>query len=665
MTPTLAKYIGDNFTVVTHIETSDVLGSGFDATVWKDNATGKLTVSMQGTEGLQDFLVDADLAVTGNARSQIVDMVNWWFRISTPAGQSARQITLEPIYDSATPPNLLGTHYAAAPDVAGSGLISAADLAQGIEVNGHSLGGYLATAFTRLFGSQAHVSHTSTFNSAGFASGSEAVFTELQNLIGPSYGLGRYPSTAEQSNYFAQNGLNFTTNSFYFNQQGQRVELFNELDATQLGNHYLYKLTDALALGNALSTLDASFTTDKLNLLLAAGSNKTEGSIEGVLDSLRRYFQGSDVAATQIGDVGNSAPSRADYYSNLDALQKLPAFQSLAGQLTVKPTTGSNLRATARNSFAALIALQDLSPVYIGGKDAAADAVLATVWQSTRASDYAAWTADKSSATPTTFTDNWIADRAAMLAAIVYRNQYDSSGVLTPNPAQGIKAGHYLDLASNTDLTVGLDVSTTREFAFGGDAADTLFGRSAEDHLYGGAGDDTLNGQGGNDYLEGGVGADTYNFTSSFGKDTVFDADGLGAIQIDGTTIGTAKGIGERGAWAFDLGAGVYAGLAVYDDARSSTGKRLVITKGTDTGNTITIDNFDLTAAQGSQGYLGIKLDNTAKLAIREGGGSNVWGDLSFDPASLTGASAITEGNGKTFTLYLNAAANANQGLRV
>ena len=56
MTPALAKYIGDNFTVVTHIETDDIIGSGFDATVWKDNNSGKLYVSMQGTVGMADFL---------------------------------------------------------------------------------------------------------------------------------------------------------------------------------------------------------------------------------------------------------------------------------------------------------------------------------------------------------------------------------------------------------------------------------------------------------------------------------------------------------------------------------------------------------------------------------------------------------------------------------
>ncbi|MBE2262906.1 MAG: hypothetical protein IAE92_09190 [Burkholderiaceae bacterium] len=163
MTPTLAKYIGDTYTVVTHIETGDVLGSGFDATVWKNNVTGKLTVSMQGTTGLQDFLTDVNLAVFASGHRQLVDMVNWWLRISTPTDQSVVQIKTK------VAGGAVGDFFELAAPAQGTGLIPAADLVNGIEVNGHSLGGYLATAFTRLFGSQAHVQHTSTFNSAGFA----------------------------------------------------------------------------------------------------------------------------------------------------------------------------------------------------------------------------------------------------------------------------------------------------------------------------------------------------------------------------------------------------------------------------------------------------------------------------------------------------------------
>ena len=60
MTPTLAEFIGNNFTVVTHKETNDAFSSGFDATVWKDKS-GKTYVSMTGSTPRADFLADIDL----------------------------------------------------------------------------------------------------------------------------------------------------------------------------------------------------------------------------------------------------------------------------------------------------------------------------------------------------------------------------------------------------------------------------------------------------------------------------------------------------------------------------------------------------------------------------------------------------------------------------
>jgi hypothetical protein len=125
MTPTLAKYIGDNFTVVTHIETPDAFDSGFDATVWRDSS-GKTYVSMQGTTGLTDITADIDLTLSGAARAQLVDMVNWWIKNTTPAGQSAAQI------------EFLNGVFLSAPPAVGTGILS--DVAS-VSVNGHSLGG--------------------------------------------------------------------------------------------------------------------------------------------------------------------------------------------------------------------------------------------------------------------------------------------------------------------------------------------------------------------------------------------------------------------------------------------------------------------------------------------------------------------------------------------
>ena len=651
---------------------------------------------MQGTAGLQDFLSDANLAVTGNARKQIVDMVNWWLKISTPAGQNAQQIALTAVFDNSTPPIELGTQYTVAPSVLGSGLVAASSLAAGIEVNGHSLGGYLAAAFTRLFGSQAHVTHTSTFNSAGFAPGSEAVFVQLQNLIGISYGLGRFPHTSEQTNYFARNGLNLTTNNSWFTQSGNRVELFNESSTAQLPNHFMYKLTDALALANAMSQLDPTLTTEKMNTLFAAGSNTMQASIEGVFNSLRRALISPGLGGIPVGDASASAGNRVTYYQTLQQLTQSSAFTTLAGKLIIKPVNASDLSAAARNNFGALAALQDLSPFAVSAINPAADALLASVWQSTRAADYTAWGADKSATKPTGFTDSWITDRAAMLGKLVDRNMQDIGGIVP-----GSANLRYFDAASNTEILVGAGATNDQrvQYLFGGGGADTLDGKGFADRLYGGAGADTLNGLGGADYLEGnagndnlnggdgndtllgGAGVDSYQFTGSFGKDRIIDSDGLGALQIDGQTLASAKGLGQRNVWAAELkdaagaGTGVYAGLAIYDDASSSTGKSLIITKGADTGNSITIKNFDLAKAQSAQtqGWLGIQLGAGRRLALVQGasasvgagaGGPNVWSDRNFDLATLAGKSTnLVEGAAKTFTVYLDQAAHAGDSL--
>ena len=56
--------------------------------------------------------------------------------------------------------------FIAAPSVPGEGAL--ADVSTIHSVNGHSLGGYLATSFARLFGGQWPVGEVNTYNSAGF-----------------------------------------------------------------------------------------------------------------------------------------------------------------------------------------------------------------------------------------------------------------------------------------------------------------------------------------------------------------------------------------------------------------------------------------------------------------------------------------------------------------
>jgi Ca2+-binding RTX toxin-like protein len=666
MTPTIADYISQNFAVVTQVQSGDFVGlnSGFDATVWRRVADNKLYVSMRGTEpGADLFVADVDLAINGNAREQLVDMVNWWLRETGPTGEAVRQIRLGTTGLISTPT------FSEAASAIGTGRITAADLAAGIEVDGHSLGGYLATAFTRLFGTQANVEHTSTFNSAGFAPDSKFVFAGLENLLGTSYGLGRFPDEAEQSNYFAEHGLNLTTNNLWFGQAGQRVKLFNEESPTQIPNHFMYKLTDALALTDAMSQLDPTMTFARASAAFEASSSVVVGSVEGVLDGLRRLLLDPSVVALPTGDVSGSADSRVAYHEALKQFADFAAIKGLTGKVRIDPSS-IDLRAKARNDFSALASLITLSPVVLTGLDVALDSVLKNVWGST----YTDWQTDKNmsladrQAGKETFTDAYLRDRASMLGALVDANVRNvpwqtNGGQITGMPVP--QPSLYIDKASGSTFTASskgasLQSPGIQTLVFGAVEAETIDGRTGSDRLYGGSGNDTLNGQGGNDYLEGnadndslnggvgndtllgGSGSDTYVFATGWGSDNIKDSDGQGVLQVDGFAGGLPKGK--------KIGDGFYQstdGKVTYTLAKiTETRTDLAISiKGI--SDQITIQNW-------TNGQLGITFDelpvpptNVALGDTQTNLNDNLTGTAEADSlAGLTGNDALSGGDG-------------------
>jgi RTX calcium-binding nonapeptide repeat (4 copies) len=243
---------------------------------------------------------------------------------------------------------------------------------------------------------------------------------------------------------------------------------------------------------------------------------------------------------------------------------------------------------------------------------------------------------------------------------IIAENTARAGGVLTPPPPQLIIFG-----GAGNDAMNGSESIIFGDHLYGGAGADTLDGKGGNDYLEGNAGNDTLVGGLGNDTLMGGKDNDTYTFGTAWGKDTIIDSDGLGSIKLGDNTLGTAQGVGERNHWAFDLGGGQYAGIAIMGSA--STGYSATITRGTDTANTITIQNFDFAAAcnTSGNGYLGIKINLTQRLALIQGDGTavgassaDVYADISFEDAQLDGhSSSMNERGGKAFHIYLAQAA--------
>ena len=191
----------------------------------------------------------------------------------------------------------------------------------------------------------------------------------------------------------------------------------------------------------------------------------------------------------------------------------------------------------------------------------------------------------------------------------------------------------------------------------GGDNDDVLIGGEGADQLKGDACNDLLM-DAGHDTLDGGEGSDFLNGGA-----------GKGSLQINGQTLeGTFTSYGERGAYRLKLADGQGAGLSVYNDTASNTGKSAILKFSSNLTNQITIRNFDEAAAKGSLGFMGIKIDPKQALLVKASDYAtppNPFQAWDFDPNTFAAGadSSITERNGKSFTVYLQQAASASSTL--
>ena len=244
----------------------------------------------------------------------------------------------------------------------------------------------------------------------------------------------------------------------------------------------------------------------------------------------------------------------------------------------------------------------------------------------------------------------------------IYKGQvralWDTSGVdvmdakaYTESVKIDLRPGYLSSIGGVKNIAISFN--TRIENAIGGSGNDKLTGNEADNELTGGKG---------NDILYGREGVDSYLFDGSFGKDTVADIDGFGQIKINGLSLGIAPAmaIPQSGnqAWIAEL-AGQHWLMQLRQNSSSSTGYQLHISKllgdnkTTDPGNTILIDDFNIVRAMGETGYLGIRLDSTPKLALRNAIGPNPFENYAFDPASLNGSASIKEHGSKSLALYL------------
>ena len=422
-------------------------------------------------------------------------------------------------------------------------------LPPGSDAAGHSLGGYLAAALKASFPST--FASTYTFNAPGFVESLGGLQGVLQSIFGipvPQTGVVDVRGSA---------GLSVIAGL------GNHLGTLSALEIESAGalgfdNHSIARVTHSLAVLKLFSELDPSLTLEQGNRLLENASGVTNQTHEALIGSLLRLLNGSSTAiaiddAQQLYSAILSLNGKGanGQYTNA-------AFAALVGKASVKVSDGS-VGTQARTDFSAFLSLLTLSPIVLTGTDATLQERLRSVWGST----FTQWDTDKNlsnadrEAGKATYSDQWLADRAAMLGWVVSRNQLDIGTTEPLSAGPGVQGMHFKDVPSGIEFDLGLPDTTVtkRQTHFGSDANETLNGKSLADHLYGGAGNDIVNGQGGADYLEGndgtdtlegglgndtllgGSGSDVFVVGLNAGRDTILNPDATDQIRLSGRTL--------------------------------------------------------------------------------------------------------------------------------
>ena len=182
----------------------------------------------------------------------------------------------------------------------------------------------------------------------------------------------------------------------------------------------------------------------------------------------------------------------------------------------------------------------------------------------------------------------------------MFGNEFDqwnvSTGGAVSATAQntGIRQAYIGQVGADTFSGGALD-----DIFLAGAGADVLNGLASADMLAGGAGSDTLDGGTGNDRLIGGLDQDIYIFSGNFGSDTIEEADGSGAIQVQGFGEISGNGAKKRSSTTWQTA----DGSLTFNLITLGTSQRLAITVGgSESSGNITLSNW-------SNGQLGINLE--------------------------------------------------------
>jgi hypothetical protein len=500
--------------------------TGASATVFQNKADGKTYLAVRGTElDMGDFSADYLLSV----------------------GVSNR---LNPQY------TVLKSQMAT--------WLANGTLTGGFTITGHSLGGYLAVAIKESFPSAVDAYLYNAPGSGGLIGNILDLMFDLYSQESPGYdGIW---------NVKASEGLSLITGLGGQPSSSLAVQI-EAAAGLGLGNHSIVRLVDSLAIQALYAKIDDGLEQMQLNRLLDAQGIPMAETYEAATDALGKLFVPgyAPLLSSAPGERGTLDDREALYQRIYQIRDAIPDGLSVI-DLTQLPASDLIAAAKQHNGIAYRYALRALNPFAVTGNDV----LYANHNENGKLDRYDPETGEGS------LSEEWIADRAAMLAWVIKLNSEDvrTTAGNPYNPADAdTPRAYFLDLASKQELFLGQKEGSgenelRRRFIFGDDKDNTIKGAGVSDRLYGGdggdyilglGGDDWLEGNAGNDILDGGYGKDwliggmgndiliggkdddqlnggkgfdSYVWKSGDGHDKIIDIDRKGRILINGQGVG-------------------------------------------------------------------------------------------------------------------------------
>ncbi|MDO5639502.1 MAG: putative Ig domain-containing protein [Neisseria sp.] len=580
-------------------------------------------------EVVKDLLVTdvADIVNDGLAHHQIVDLYNFWQQITTEEETiyhaatirtvplTTFSITAEALQAYFQEEKLWEQGYFLDTGVLKQIVFQDSDVlyqderqfglgvdVKSVTVTGHSLGGHLSAAFSRLFPEATE--HAYMVNGAGYGAkldvlGNAAAISgfNIYSVFNRLKGASAFDS-GKITNIVGDANMDFVAQDWLVGlaQPGKVERLFIEqpdLLASAFG-HGSDQMSDSMAVVDLFVRLDDTLADKPLgellalaDVILAAGARDNGDTLETLVEKLHALLTGDD-GLTVVGGDRNSL------YTGILEVQKVieglgdgkPDYRLEAVSDTVAGLALQN----DENAPAYRYALQQMNPFVLLNADYAVH---------NANHELEMWSAEH----PAGMTETYILKRGDMLREMMQD---------FTEPLPFMRDVEYVDAAGGIRLET-TDVADAPLVAFAADGQDVPVGSVKGDYLFGGDGNQTLDGRGGHDYLEGGIGSDTYIIRNN---DTVFDADGRGRLVFaDGDVQAAAffrSPYGSNHVWhseARDAGGAAPLLTAI------RSGQDLIVAHVNGEDSATVRDFFSLAAENGSGGLsgLGISLDVAEK----------------------------------------------------